>query len=91
MSKNIHTPDGHCFNCLRPYPKGWKEKQRAKQAENIRKTLKDRKEQGLPVGRPKLRDDKKIAALRSEGYSIREISKITGYCTYSVHCSIRGK
>jgi DNA invertase Pin-like site-specific DNA recombinase len=55
----------------------------------LRNTFYEKQNRGEHVGRPRKRDDKKINRLRAQGYSMREIVKMTGTSIAQVYNSIR--
>lgn len=57
--------------------------------ERVRAGLKNAKAKGKCLGRPRLRDDSKIHSLRSEGFSIRAISKKLRIATSSVQHALK--
>ncbi len=55
----------------------------------VKASLQARREQGLPLGRPMKRDDKKIRELRAQGLSLRAIGKLVGVSATTVQSSLR--
>src|SRR3990167_9858614 len=45
---------------------------------------------GKALGRPKIRNDDRIRSLREDGYSIRQIAKITGFSKGGVERGLKG-
>ncbi len=60
-------------------------------SERVSRALKLAHATGSPVGRPKECDDEKIAELRNEGLSLREIAAKTGHSPWAVQRSLRRK
>ncbi len=57
--------------------------------ERVRAGLKNAKAKGKRLGRPKMRDDCKIIALRQEGFSIRQIATKLQIATSSIQHAIK--
>lgn len=87
--RNSYTEQGYCSQCLRKYPPGYLAAKKKVWGENVRRSLADRKAKGLPIGRPKLRDDNLIVELRARGLSIRKIAKEIGCSSSSVAAAIK--
>lgn len=90
MSRHPYTiQPTHCKSCDQKLPIGFWNDRKKKQGNSVRKSLFARAAKGLPIGRPRTRNDKEIQKLRREGFSIRKIAKILSTSSHSVACSIR--
>jgi DNA invertase Pin-like site-specific DNA recombinase len=69
----------------------WKrERELLSELKSVRLKLANKKKAaaGEAIGRPKVRDDKKIRALRARGYSIRKIAKEIGMSIGTVQAAL---
>ncbi len=65
------------------------EARRKEKGRKVSAALARRRKYGLPNGRPKKRDDKKITELRRKGLSMRKIAALLKCSTHTVHVSIK--
>jgi len=78
-----------CPYCKRVLSKAWVQDRDERVKANARLSAKKAKASGNKGGRPRLRPDKLIRHLRSEGLSIRAIASKIGFSPTAVQRSIR--
>lgn len=78
-----------CKHCGQEVSDEWAAKRTSEWVERRKITVQKRRDAGLPVGRPKVADDKEILQLRALGWSNRKIAKHLGISTTPVHNAIR--
>jgi hypothetical protein len=78
-----------CCLCKRPYTQEELDAKNMLRAKRIKTALKDAKENGFAIGRPRHTSYEKIRELRRHGHSIRKIAKIIKCSTGTVQAAIK--
>jgi len=73
-----------CPNCKRPLTKKILAARKKQKSERLRAAFAEAKRNGDPVGRRRKTDYAWLRGLRQQGYSIREITRLTGCSIGSV-------
>jgi|GEM_PF-5991134 len=90
ITEGISTED-EVGTFLEAITSGWKSARLSYKSENAKISHMKAKEKGIPLGRPKRRDDSKIAGLREQGLSIRDIAAKTGVSTAAVQRALKSR
>ena len=88
VKEGISSEDG-LNQFLKHLTQGWKTSRSLYKSENAKVSQMKARASGIPLGRPKKRDDLIISSLRQQGLSIRDIAARTGVSTAAVQRSIK--